>query len=178
MNKAYSNKALPAGTVLREWRIEEVLGVGGFGIVYKAKGIYFNELVAIKEYFPSSISERNSEETNVNDVSYRGDLESRLYEAAEQREKAEDRGASRIEHSQNSMLEKTAYADREGGGKGEPEREIDRQASQQREQDEGSKANKKVQNIAPARLGERGRAQRAASARHLNARAPQASLPP
>ncbi len=65
MNKAYSNKALPAGTVLREWRIEDVLGVGGFGIVYRAKGIYFNELVAIKEYFPSSISERDSEDTVV-----------------------------------------------------------------------------------------------------------------
>jgi len=65
MNKAYSNKALPMGTVLREWRIEEVLGVGGFGIVYKAKGIYFNELVAIKEYFPSSISERDSSDTVV-----------------------------------------------------------------------------------------------------------------
>ena len=65
MGKAYSNKALPAGTVLREWRIEDVLGVGGFGIVYRAKGIYFNELVAIKEYFPSSISERDSEDTVV-----------------------------------------------------------------------------------------------------------------
>jgi len=65
MDKAYSNKALPMGTVLREWRIEEVLGVGGFGIVYKARGIYFNELVAIKEYFPSSISERDSEDTVV-----------------------------------------------------------------------------------------------------------------
>ena len=65
MSKAYSNKALPAGTVLREWRIEDVLGVGGFGIVYKARGIYFNELVAIKEYFPSSISERDSEDTVV-----------------------------------------------------------------------------------------------------------------
>jgi predicted Ser/Thr protein kinase len=65
MNKAYSNKALPMGTVLREWRIEEVLGVGGFGIVYKARGIYFDELVAIKEYFPSSISERDSEDTVV-----------------------------------------------------------------------------------------------------------------
>jgi serine/threonine protein kinase len=65
MNRAYSNKALPMGTVLREWRIEEVLGVGGFGIVYKAKGIYFNELVAIKEYFPSSISERDAEDTVV-----------------------------------------------------------------------------------------------------------------
>ena len=40
MNKVYSNKALPPGTVLREWRLEEVLGVGGFGIVYKGRGIW------------------------------------------------------------------------------------------------------------------------------------------
>ena len=65
MNKAYSNKALPPGTVLREWRLEDVLGVGGFGIVYKAHGIYFDELVAIKEYFPSSTSERDSDDTVV-----------------------------------------------------------------------------------------------------------------
>ncbi len=65
MNVAYSNKALPSGAVLREWRLEEVLGVGGFGIVYKARGVYFNELVAIKEYFPSSISERDSSDTVV-----------------------------------------------------------------------------------------------------------------
>jgi non-specific serine/threonine protein kinase len=65
MSKAYSTKALPRGTVLREWSLEEVLGVGGFGIVYKGRGIYFNELVAIKEYFPSSISERNEDDTVV-----------------------------------------------------------------------------------------------------------------
>ncbi|HMI40746.1 MAG TPA: serine/threonine-protein kinase [Sphingomicrobium sp.] len=65
MSKAYSNKALPAGTVLREWRLEDVLGVGGFGIVYRGRGIYFGELVAIKEYFPSSISERDAEDTVV-----------------------------------------------------------------------------------------------------------------
>ena len=65
MTKAYSNRALPAGTILREWRLEEVLGVGGFGIVYKARGIYFDELVAIKEYFPGSISERDAEDTVV-----------------------------------------------------------------------------------------------------------------
>ncbi|HSM54011.1 MAG TPA: protein kinase, partial [Erythrobacter sp.] len=51
--------------MLREWRLEEVLGVGGFGIVYKGRGIYFNELVAIKEYFPSSISERGEDDTVV-----------------------------------------------------------------------------------------------------------------
>lgn len=65
MSKVYSNKALPAGTVLREWRLEDVLGVGGFGIVYKARGIYFDELVAIKEYFPSAISERQDDATIV-----------------------------------------------------------------------------------------------------------------
>ena len=32
MSKVYSNKALPSGTVWREWRLEEVLGVGGFGV--------------------------------------------------------------------------------------------------------------------------------------------------
>ncbi|HEX8057760.1 MAG TPA: serine/threonine-protein kinase [Novosphingobium sp.] len=62
---AYSNKALPPGTVLREWRLEEVLGVGGFGIVYKGRGIYFDELVAIKEYFPSAISDRKDGDTVV-----------------------------------------------------------------------------------------------------------------
>ena len=65
MSKAYSNKALPAGTILREWRLEQVLGVGGFGIVYKGRGIYFDEMVAIKEYFPSSISERDEDATVV-----------------------------------------------------------------------------------------------------------------
>src|SRR6478672_5998081 len=65
MSKAYSTKALPSGTILREWRLEEVLGVGGFGIVYKGCGIYFGELVAIKEYFPSSISERDEDDTVV-----------------------------------------------------------------------------------------------------------------
>lgn len=62
---AYSNKALPPGTILREWRLEHVLGVGGFGIVYKGRGIYFDELVAIKEYFPSAISERVDGDTVV-----------------------------------------------------------------------------------------------------------------
>jgi serine/threonine protein kinase len=65
MSKVYSNKALPPGTVLREWRLEQVLGVGGFGIVYKGRGIYFDELVAIKEYFPSSISDRKDGDTVV-----------------------------------------------------------------------------------------------------------------
>ena len=58
MNAPYHSKALPEGTILREWKLEQVLGVGGFGIVYRARGVYFDELVAIKEYFPGAISDR------------------------------------------------------------------------------------------------------------------------
>ena len=65
MTEPYHNKALPNGTILREWRLEQVLGVGGFGIVYRGRGIYFDELVAIKEYFPSAISDRLSGATVV-----------------------------------------------------------------------------------------------------------------
>jgi len=59
LNAPYHNKALPQGTILREWRLEEVLGAGGFGIVYRGKGVYFGEDVAIKEYFPGAISDRD-----------------------------------------------------------------------------------------------------------------------
>ena len=58
MSTPYHSKALPEGTILREWQLEQVLGVGGFGIVYRGKGVYFDETVAIKEYFPGAISDR------------------------------------------------------------------------------------------------------------------------
>jgi predicted Ser/Thr protein kinase len=54
----YHNKALAEGSLLREWRLEEVLGVGGFGIVYRGKNVHFGDSVAIKEYFPGAISDR------------------------------------------------------------------------------------------------------------------------
>ena len=40
-----------------------MLGTGGFGIVYRGKGVYFGEDVAIKEYFPSAISDRREGNT-------------------------------------------------------------------------------------------------------------------
>jgi hypothetical protein len=58
LNAPYHTKALPPGALLREWRLEDVLGAGGFGIVYRGRGVYFDEVVAIKEYFPGAISDR------------------------------------------------------------------------------------------------------------------------
>ncbi len=51
--------ALPGGTELvGDYRIERVLGAGGFGVTYLADEIALARLVTIKEYFPSDIAAR------------------------------------------------------------------------------------------------------------------------
>ena len=53
--------ALSSGTVLRdEYRVEEVLGVGSFGITYRARDRHLQADVAIKEYYPRHIAGRES----------------------------------------------------------------------------------------------------------------------
>lgn len=49
---------LPDGTVLHEFTLERVLGVGGFGIVYLARDSQLQRTVALKEYMPSSLASR------------------------------------------------------------------------------------------------------------------------
>ena len=51
--------ALPVATMLAgEYRLERVLGAGGFGITYQATDLPLNRSVAIKEYFPSDFAAR------------------------------------------------------------------------------------------------------------------------
>ncbi|HUN69454.1 MAG TPA: protein kinase [Burkholderiales bacterium] len=50
--------ALPAHTVLHEYRIEQVLGAGGFGITYRARDTNLDKDVAIKEYLPGELAMR------------------------------------------------------------------------------------------------------------------------
>ncbi len=49
---------LPIGTFLAEFELTEVLGEGGFGIVYLARDHSLQRRVALKEYMPSSLAAR------------------------------------------------------------------------------------------------------------------------
>jgi serine/threonine protein kinase len=50
--------ALPVGTRLAEFELRSVLGVGGFGIVYRAWDHALEREVALKEYMPSTLASR------------------------------------------------------------------------------------------------------------------------
>src|SRR3989475_11676478 len=55
--------ALPAGHALQEYRIEKVLGVGGFGLTYLALDENLPLKVAVKEYLPADIAVRAPDRT-------------------------------------------------------------------------------------------------------------------
>ena len=49
---------LPKGYILSDYRIEKVIGHGGFGVTYLATEIALSRRVAIKEYFPRDFAVR------------------------------------------------------------------------------------------------------------------------
>jgi serine/threonine protein kinase len=49
------------GSLLMEYRLESVLGVGGFGITYLANDTLLEKKVAIKEYFPGAAVSRGAD---------------------------------------------------------------------------------------------------------------------
>jgi serine/threonine protein kinase len=51
--------ALPAGYAINEYRIDRVLGCGGFGITYLAHDTHLDCPVAIKEYLPREMAGRD-----------------------------------------------------------------------------------------------------------------------
>jgi serine/threonine protein kinase len=69
MSKAYSQYTLPVGTMVQEYKIIEILGIGNFGIVYSAENKFFLEIVALKEFLPSDLAYRSEEESRVHPLS-------------------------------------------------------------------------------------------------------------
>ena len=59
MSQTTHHNALTIGSMLMEYRLESVLGAGGFGITYLAFDTNLEKKVAIKEYLPSSVAVRN-----------------------------------------------------------------------------------------------------------------------
>lgn len=55
--------ALPVGYRLHEYRIDALLGQGGFGITYLATDVNLNSKVAIKEYLPEDIAYRSTDDS-------------------------------------------------------------------------------------------------------------------
>lgn len=60
-----SRKLLPAGTILNRYRIEGIIGEGGFGVTYLAMEPVQQSYVAIKEYFPKRLANRQGGSTIV-----------------------------------------------------------------------------------------------------------------
>lgn len=73
---AASSNALPIGFRLHEYRIDGVLGQGGFGIAYAATDVNLNAKVVIKEYLPEDFAYRTTDNT----VSARADDDQGFYQ--------------------------------------------------------------------------------------------------
>jgi serine/threonine protein kinase len=58
-----ATNALPAGFALQEYRIEKVLGVGGFGLTYLALDGNLNLKVALKEFLPDDVATRGADQS-------------------------------------------------------------------------------------------------------------------
>ena len=78
--------ALPMQSMLQEYRVEQVLGAGGFGITYRARDTNLDKDVAIKEYLPGELAMRAPDgnvvaQATSHEAGYKWGLERFLLEA-------------------------------------------------------------------------------------------------
>ena len=89
-----AGQQLETGTRLGEYRIEAVLGQGGFGITYSAYDTYLDKRVAIKEYLPRDSAMR----VDANTVVARSEDDREVYDWGLTRFLDEARTLARFEH--------------------------------------------------------------------------------
>ncbi len=87
MTKSTVNRALPTGTVVHgRYRVDKVLGEGGFGVTYRVMDLREGAPAALKEYMPADFATRRAfsrtvQPNNGEEVSYQKFLEKFLQEA-------------------------------------------------------------------------------------------------
>ena len=86
--------ALPAGTRFGELEIVSTLAVGGFGIIYVAQDHALQRQVAIKEYMPSMLAQRNAKSK----VSVRSGSQQETFDAGLRSFVNESRLLARFDH--------------------------------------------------------------------------------
>lgn len=86
--------ALGVGSCLGDYELQGLLGVGGFGMVYRAKDRNLDRVVAIKEYMPTAIAYRQDERA----VAVRSPTDVKAYAAGLAAFVAEARLLARFEH--------------------------------------------------------------------------------
>ncbi|MFN4005198.1 MAG: serine/threonine protein kinase [Hylemonella sp.] len=86
--------ALRPGTRLAEFEIQGLLGVGGFGLVYRAYDTSLDRIVAIKEYMPAALAARVDGTT----VTVRSSADLATYESGLQSFIAEARLLAKFDH--------------------------------------------------------------------------------
>lgn len=86
--------ALPVGTRLAEFEVQSLLGVGGFGMVYRAYDHSLHRMVAIKEYMPSALASRQAGR----DVSIRSSVDQKSYQSGLASFVAEARLLAQFDH--------------------------------------------------------------------------------
>lgn len=91
----FEDDALPVGFLLGHFRIDEVLGDGGFGVTYRAWNLELLEPVAIKEYYPIEFARRRA---NIHSISARSTKDANTFEWGLERFLEEARTLAALQH--------------------------------------------------------------------------------